>query len=51
MFFTFFVIWCVAGVLFQVLSLPLAAAIGLHRQMSLAGACGAAFAAYIVYWP
>lgn len=46
---TFFILWCLSGVLFQVLSLPLAPVLGLQRQMALAGACGAAFAAYIVY--
>ena len=35
---TFFVLWILAGLAFQVLSLPIAAAIGLQRQMFLASA-------------
>ena len=46
---TFFICWILFGVIFQVLSLPLAAILGLGRQMSLAGTAGAAFAAYIVW--
>lgn len=46
---TFLVSWIIFGLLFQVLSLPLAAVIGLHRQWPLAGACGAAFAAYVTW--
>jgi hypothetical protein len=45
----FLVLWIVAGLAFQVVSLPLAAAIGLQRQMSLAGAAGAIFAAYYAF--
>jgi hypothetical protein len=46
---TFLILWIVAGLVFQVLSLPLAAAIGFQRQMFLASAAGALFAAYYAY--
>lgn len=45
----FLLCWVVFGLLFQVVSLPLAPFIGFHRQMSLAGGAGALFAGYIVY--
>jgi len=48
--FSFFVLWILIGVVLQVVSLPLAAAIGLQRQMSLASMSAAAIAAYYVYF-
>ena len=47
---TFLICWVLFGLLFQVLSLPLAPFLGLYRQMSLAGGAGAVFAAYIIYF-
>lgn len=49
MFFSFFVLWCILGVVLQVVTLPLAAAIGLHRQLQFASVSAAAIAAYYVY--
>jgi hypothetical protein len=46
---TFAILWILAGLAFQVVSLPLAAAIGFQRQMFLASAAGAIFAAYYAY--
>lgn len=47
--FSFFVVWCLLGVVFQVISLPLAAAIGLHNQLTLASTVAGALAAYFVF--
>jgi hypothetical protein len=47
---TFLILWIIAGIVFQVLSLPLAPAIGFQRQMFLASVAGAMFAAYFAYW-
>lgn len=47
---TFFALWIVFGLFFQIITLPFAAVLGLRRQLHIASVGGALFSAGILLY-